>query len=129
MQDIIEPSTSPWMAPIILVKKKDGSSRFCVNYQKLNEITKKDLDTLGGSVWFSTVDLKSGYWQVELQNEDKEKTAFFMGNGLWQFKVMPFGLCNLPAIFERLMELVLVGLSWKVCLVYLDDFIVHAKNF
>ncbi len=81
VQDIIEPSTSPWMAPIILVKKKDGSSRFCVNYQKLNEITKKDLDTLGGSVWFSTVDLKSGYWQVELQDEDKEKTAFLWATG------------------------------------------------
>ena len=110
-QGLIESSTSPWASPIVLVKKKDGNWRFCVDYRKLNDVTKKDsyplprvddtLDRLAGMQWFSTLDLKSGYWQVEMEAKDKEKTAFTTGNGLWQFKVMPFGLCNAPATFER----------------------------
>ncbi|GBM09386.1 Retrovirus-related Pol polyprotein from transposon 297 [Araneus ventricosus] len=124
---IIEESSSPWASPIMLVEKKDGSTRFCVDYRKLNEITKKDsytlpriddtLDALNGSQWFTTLDLKSGYWQVDIRPEDREKTAFTTGQGLWQFKVMPFGLCNAPATFERLMETVLLGLSTEACLV------------
>ncbi|XP_063215566.1 retrovirus-related Pol polyprotein from transposon 412 isoform X1 [Bacillus rossius redtenbacheri] len=142
---VIEPSASPWASPVVLVAKKDGQLRFCVDYRKLNDVTKKDsyplpriddtLDTLSGTRWFSTLDLKSGYWQVELHPEDKEKTAFSTGSGLFQFTVLPFGLCNAPATFERLMELVLHSLTWKTCLVYLDDIIVvgntvkeHLKN-
>ncbi|GBM70955.1 Retrovirus-related Pol polyprotein from transposon 297 [Araneus ventricosus] len=136
---IIEESSGPWASPIVLVKKKDGSTRFCVDYRKLNEITIKDsyplpriddtLYALNGSHWFSTLDLKSGYWQVEIQPEDKEETAFTTGQGLWQFKVMPFGLCNAPATFERLMETLLRGLTSEACLVYLDDIIIVGRTF
>ena len=136
---VIEPSLSPWTSPIVLVKKKDGSTRFCVDYRKLNEVTVKDsyplpriddcLDALAGCSWFSTLDLCSGYWQVAMDEEDKPKTAFSTGNGLYQFTVMSFGLCNAPATFERLMEKVLSGLPWEVCLLYLDDIIVHGREF
>ncbi|GFY29442.1 retrovirus-related Pol polyprotein from transposon 412 [Trichonephila clavipes] len=84
---------------------------------------------LSGHKWFSTLDLKSGYWQVEIHPEDREKTAFTSGQGLWQFKVMPFGLCNAPATFERLMETMLKGLTFEACLIYLDDVIIGGRTF
>ncbi|GFU62527.1 retrovirus-related Pol polyprotein from transposon 17.6 [Trichonephila clavipes] len=137
--DVIEPSSCPWASPIVLVRNKDGSTRFCVDYRRLNDVTKKEiyplsriddsLDTLAGNIWFSTLDLKSGYRQVELQPDDKEKTAFTTGQGLWQFKVMLFGLCNAPGTFERLMESLLGGLSYEACLVYLDDIIIVGRSF
>ncbi len=136
---IIEPSFSPWSSPIVLVKKKDGSTRFCVDYRKLNMATRKDayplpriddtIDALSGSVFFTTLDMDSSYWQVEMDEKDKDKTAFATHRGLFNFNVMSFGLCNAPSTFERLMERVLSGLHWEICLVYLDDVIVYSKSF
>ena len=135
---VIDRSESPWASNVVLVKKKDGTKRFCVDYRKLNHVTIKDaypipriddsLDTLNGSKWFSTLDLASGYWQVELEDEAKEKSAFVVRGGLYCWRVMPFGLCNAPSTFERLMERVLAGLHWKILLVYLDDIIVFANT-
>ena len=138
-QGVIEKSSSPWSAAIVPVRKKDGSTRVCVDYRGLNAVTRKDsyplpridatLDALVGASWFSTLDLKSGYHQVEMAEEDKEKTAFSYGQGLWHFKVLSFGLVNAPATFERLMERVLDGLLWKSALVYLDDVLVYGSTF
>jgi hypothetical protein len=134
----VRPSQSPWAAPVILVKKKDGTMRFCVDYRKLNVITKKDnyplprvdesLNALGGSKYFSSMDLASGYWQIDMAEGDKEKTAFITRDGLFEFNVMPFGLCNAPATFQRLMDMVMCGLKWKKCLVYFDDILVFTHG-
>ena len=120
---IISLSKSPWAFPIVLVNKKDGTTRFCVNYRKVNSVTCKDayplprvddtLDTLSGSNWFSTIDLKSGYWQVEMAPEGCEETAFCARERLFECNVMPFGLCNAPATFQHLMDCALAGLQWS----------------
>ena len=139
VQGLIVPSTSPWSSPVCMVTKKDDTIRFCVDYRKLNGLTKKNcyplpridetLDSLGGNQWFCTLDLQSGYWQVGMKEEDMEKTASSSHVGLYQYKVLPFGLCNAPATFEAMMESMLSDLLWKKCLVYLDDVIVFGKTF
>ncbi len=136
---MIELCQSSWASPVVLVTKEDGITRFCVGYRKLIDVTKKDayplpriddtLDALRGSTYFSTLDVYSGYWQVEMDQQDIDKTMFVTRQGLFRFTVMPFGLCNAPATFERLMELVLKDLNWKVCLIYLDGIIVYGAGF
>ena len=109
-----------------------------MDYRKLNAVTRKDayrlpkiddtLNTLAGAQWFTTLDLISGYWQVEVREEDREKTAFTTPDGLFEFNLMPFGLCNAPATFQRLMDTVLAGVQWNSCLVYLDDVIILGRT-
>ena len=111
---VIEPSESPWASPVALVRKKDGTLRFCVDYRALNSVTKPDLlplprisdllDQLGKCEYFTTLDLKSGYWQIKVHADSQEKTAFITHQGLFEFKVMPFGVTNAPAVFQRLMQ-------------------------
>ena len=137
--DIISPSVSPWSSSVVLVKKSDGTMRFCIDYRKLNQITRKDshplpripeaLDSLGRAHYFSTLDLRSGYWQIEMADDSKEKTAFITHNGLYEFNALPFGLCNSPATFQRVMTHVLRGLEWDICLVYIDDLIIFSRTF
>ena len=136
---IIQPSVSPWASPIILVKKKDGTDRFVVDFRRLNAVTRKDsyplpriddaLDALNGTKYFSTMDLMSGYWQVEMEPESREHTAFATFGGLYEFTVMPFGLTAAVPTYQRLMECVLRNLTYKICLIYLDDILVYSKTF
>ncbi|KAI9549855.1 pol polyprotein [Daphnia sinensis] len=136
---IIERSQSPFAAPVVLVRKSDGTWRFCIDYRRLNAITVKDvyplpriedaLSRLEGSKYFSLMDLQSGYWQVQMKPEDREKTAFITADGLYHFKVMPFGLTNAPSTFQRMMDVLLAGLKWNTCLVYLDDIVVFSDSF
>lgn len=138
-ENIVQPSDNPWSAPVVLVTKKDGTYRFCIDYRKLNSITVKDayplskidstFEVLSGSRWFHTIDLQSGYWQVKVHPHDQCKTAFATHRGLCEFRVMAFWLTSAPATFERLMENVLGSLNWQKCLCYMDDVIIFGKDF
>ena len=138
-KDVTQPSSSPWASPIVLVKKQDGTHQFCGDYWKLNAVTRKDaypnlqiddtLDTLSVAAWFSILDMVSGYWKVEVGEEDREKTAFCTQCGLYEFNIMLFGLCNVSATFQRLMDLVQAGLQMSQCLDYLNDVIVVGCTF
>lgn len=136
---IIEPSTSPYSAPILLVPKADGSYRFCADFRALNDATiteifplpsvRECLDSLHGSNLFTTLDLYSGYWQIPIAKGHRHKTAFSTESGHWQFCVMPFGVKNAPAVFARLMADIMNGLQWNGIAVYLDDIIIGGRNF
>ena len=138
-QGVVRPSSSPWASPVVLVAKKDGSTRFCVDYRHLNSITRMDtyplpriddtLDLLAQTTHFSTLDLASSYWQVGMEASSQPKTAFCSHFGLYEFTVMPFGLRNAPATFQRLMETVLSGLARDKCFIYLDDVLMVGKTF
>ncbi|VDH93238.1 Hypothetical predicted protein [Mytilus galloprovincialis] len=136
---IIEPSISEWASAPVLVRKRDGNVRWCIDYRKLNSVTKKDvyplplidecLDTLAENEWFSKLDANSAYYQVKVKDSDKEKTAFITKYGLFHFVRMSFGLCNAPGTYSRVMNLVLRGLTWNVVLAFLDDILVMGKTF
>ena len=136
----IRPSSSPFSSNVVIVRKKDGSIRFCIDFRKLNQRTIGDayaipriedsLHLLVGSKFFTKLDLKAGYWQVELKEEDKMKTAFQVGNiGFFECNRMPFGLCNAPATFQRLMERAMGEINLRDCLIYLDDIIIFSDTF
>ena len=137
--DLIQESRSDYASPVVMVRKKDGSIHFCIDFRQLNSATRFDsyplprvnevLDTLSGSKIFSTLDLKSGYHQIEMYPPDMHKTAFITQFGLYEWKVMPMGAKTSGANFQRLMDTIMTGLSWKSVLVYLDDLVVFAKNY
>jgi hypothetical protein len=136
---VIQPSVSPWAAAPVLVRKKDGGVRWCIDFRKLNTVTKKDafplplisdcLDALSENIFMSTLDMASGYWQITIHPADREKTAFITRFGLFEHVRMSFGLCNAPSTFQRVMNLVLRGLTWNTVLAFLDDILVLGKNF
>jgi Reverse transcriptase (RNA-dependent DNA polymerase)/RNase H-like domain found in reverse transcriptase len=136
--EVIEPATSEWASPIVLVAKPDGSTRLCVDYRRLNAITVRDsyplprmdecIESLVDAKIFTTLDCNSGYWQIPVRPEDREKTTFTSHEGLYWFLRVPFGLSNAPATFQRFVDITLSGLTWKSCLVYLDDIIVFSRT-
>jgi hypothetical protein len=139
-QGLIRKSHSPWSSPVMVVDKKTGDLRLVVDYRHLNKLTKKDVyplpriddifDAIREGKYFSTLDLASGYWQVEVAEEDKEKTAFVIPKGgLYEFNVMPFGLSNAPGTFQRLMDTTMEGLIWNILVVYLDDINIFRNTF
>ncbi|KAK3084626.1 hypothetical protein FSP39_016530 [Pinctada imbricata] len=139
--DIIEPSTSPWHSPVVMVKKKNGLYRMAIDYRKLNKVTQSMsfplprfedvVDTLGEAKAqiFSVIDLASGFYQIPLDESTKHKSAFITHQGVYQFKRLPFGLMNSPISFQALMTRVLQSLLWTTALVYIDDVIIFSKSF
>ena len=139
-EGVIQPSFSPWSSPVVLAKKKTpGEYRFCVDYRRLNALTKRDVyplpslddvfDRLAGAEFFSSLDMRNGFHQIPMAKSDRCKTGFTTPGGLFEFVTMPFGLSNAPATFQRMMDRVLGNLKWQMCLVYLDDVLVFGRTF
>ena len=136
--DVVEPSESEWASPIVFALKKDGSLRFFVDYRRLNKATIRDsypiprmdecIDSLAHAKVFSTLDCNSGYWQIEIDEEDKKKAAFTSHHDLFKYTRMPFGLNNAPATFQRTIDIVLATVKLQYAIVYLDDIIVLSKD-
>ena len=134
---IVEPSQSEWSSPCILVPKADGSYRFCTDFRKVNAVSKSDsfplpriedcIDSIGQAQYVSKFDLLKGYWQVPLTRRAKEISAFVTPDGLYQYTVMPFGMRNAPATFQRMINRVISGLDG--CRAYIDDVIVYSKEW
>ena len=138
-EGIIKESYSPWSSPVVIVNKKTGDKRFCIDFRKINQMTITDaypiprindlLEKFRTMKWFTTIDLASGYWQIEMEEKDKEKTAFICSQGLYEFNVMPFGLKNAPAIFQRTMNKIFKKYIDKFMNVYIDDIIIYSKDW
>ena len=137
---VIRPSKSPYTSNVVLVRKKNGKLRLCVDYRQLNSITVKDsfalprmeeiFDCLHGAKYFTTIDMKAGYHQIEVEEAHKERTAFTVGSiGFYEYNKMPFGLTNSPATYQRIMQEILGDLNMKICLIYLDDLIIFSDTF
>jgi len=137
---VIKPSKSPYTSNVVLVRKKTGKLRLCVDYRQLNGITIKDsfalprieeiFDCLNGAKYFTTIDMKSGYHQIEVEEVHKERTAFTVGSlGFYEYNKMPFGLSNSPATYQRAMQEILGDLNMRICLIYLDDLIIFSDSF
>ena len=135
---VISPSDSEWASPVVLAPKADGSLRFCIDYRRLNAVTRRDsypiprmddcMDTLGSANIFSTLDANWGYWQLPVREQDRKYTAFSSHEGLFEFNRLPFGLTNAPASFQRALDVILARFKWKTCLIYLDDIIVFSRD-
>ena len=136
---VIRPSRSAWASPILLADKANGKVRFCIDFRRLNKVTKQDsyplpdmakvLTLLNGSSYFLTIDLTDTFWSILVKDSDIEKTAFTSASGLWEFISMPFGLTNAPATQQRFIEAVLNGLIWQCCFTYIDDILCYSPTF
>jgi len=138
-EGVIEPSSSPWLSPVVLVRKKNGTTRFCIDFRGLNAATVADsypmpridelIDELRDTSWFTVLDAKNAYWSISVAPEDRPKTAFSDGHRLWQFRRLPFGLATAPSTFQRTINMVLSAVLGRHTVAYLDDVVVHSSSF